>query len=317
MNNKFIYDDEYLKEVLRIVFEDPLLYKVPKGVIRYDYVNTHGWWVRVMREGVRFRTFFSDSVHGSIQEALRKAILYRHEILAAFTEPRKTIHKRSLSLEPESRVGIKIETRNDKKYYSWEARWYDENFNIKSTSFSIKRYGDEAAKALAIAEARKNHNGKLKITSLPDLYTKEVYKEISRFDVEVDSTINGESYSNSNNTKTDMEVVDPYGFEGNREYVLHLSIERNKKLREQKIKFFMEEHGKLFCELCSFRFVEQYSFLRKEIIEVHHIVPLSTLNESSRVSLSDLILLCANCHLAIHQGSAEDNLLLAQKHNKN
>lgn len=315
MSIKFNYDDEYLKEVLRIVFEDPLLYKVPKGVIRYDYVNTHGWWVRVVREGVRFRKFFSDGVHGSIEEALRKAIIDRHETLSAFTDAKTNIHYSALALEPENRISLKVETRNNKQYYSWEARWYDENFKVKKRGFAIRKYGDEEAKALALAEATKNHNGKLKITSFKDLYIKDVYKEISRFEVEVESTINGESYSKNNNSSKDIEIEDPYGFEGSREYVLHVSIERNKKLREQKIKQFIDKHGKLFCELCSFRFVEKYSFLCKEIIEVHHIVPLSTLNESSKTTLSDLMLLCANCHLAIHQGCAEDNLLVAQRHN--
>lgn len=57
------YDDVYLQEILRIAFENPLVYKLPKGVIRYDYAHTHGWWVRVTRDGARFRKLFSDGQH--------------------------------------------------------------------------------------------------------------------------------------------------------------------------------------------------------------------------------------------------------------
>jgi len=32
------------------------------------------------------------------------------------------------------------------------------------------------------------------------------------------------------------------------------------------------------------------------------------------VNLSDLMLLCSNCHFAVHQGDAEENLLIAMEH---
>jgi predicted HNH restriction endonuclease len=66
--------------------------------------------------------------------------------------------------------------------------------------------------------------------------------------------------------------------------------------------------------LCNFRFVEAYPFLKNDVIEVHHVVPLKTLNKSSIVTPDDLMLLCANCHLAVHQGDAEENLLSAMVH---
>jgi predicted HNH restriction endonuclease len=76
----------------------------------------------------------------------------------------------------------------------------------------------------------------------------------------------------------------------------------------------MEKHGRLFCELCNFSFIETYPFLQNDVIEVHHVVPLKTLSKSTLVTPDDLMLLCANCHLAVHQGDAEENLLLATVH---
>ena len=77
---------------------------------------------------------------------------------------------------------------------------------------------------------------------------------------------------------------------------------------------FLEENGKLFCELCRFNFLENYPFLSADIIEVHHIVPLSTLSKETKIDHTDLILLCSNCHFAVHQGDAEENLLMAMTH---
>ena len=59
---------------------------------------------------------------------------------------------------------------------------------------------------------------------------------------------------------------------------------------------------------------DAYPFLKKDTIEVHHIVPLAKLSGATKVRLSDLMLLCSNCHLAVHQGDAEDNLILAMEH---
>ena len=77
---------------------------------------------------------------------------------------------------------------------------------------------------------------------------------------------------------------------------------------------FLNEHNRLYCELCNFNFIDNYPFLTTDIIEVHHIVPLASLSKSTKVNINDLMLLCSNCHLAIHQGDAEENLLIAMEY---
>ena len=180
------------------------------------------------------------------------------------------------------------------------------------------KYGHEEAKALALAAARSNHNKKPKITSHPDMYQSEKFKEILQSDVAILATINSRTTSKGGGGKEqDIVASYPHGFEGEKKFVLHLAIERDRKLRDHKIGLFLEKHGKLFCELCNFRFTEAYPFLKNEAIEVHHVVPLSTLNESSMVTLDELMLLCANCHLAVHQGDAEENLIAAMAYFEN
>lgn len=307
------YDDAYLQETLRVAFEDPLIYKLPKGIVRFDYAHTHGWWVRVKRDGAPFRKIFSDGQCESFDDGLHKAILYRHEILASFPVTIKHVHFRAIAPEPENRIELKSEKGKNQPYVFWEAKWYDENHNVKNKCFSVQKYGHDEAKALALAAARSNHNKKPKITTHPDVYQAERLRELLRSDVTVLATINSGSSTKggAGGREQDIEATYPHGLEGEKKYVLHLSIERDRKLRDQKIILFLEKHGKLFCELCNFRFIEAYPFLKNDIIEVHHVVPLSTLNKSTLVTPDDLMLLCANCHLAVHQGNAEENLLAA------
>ncbi len=83
------------------------------------------------------------------------------------------------------------------------------------------------------------------------------------------------------------------------------------------VRAFSDKHGKLFCELCQFNLIDNYPFLTTDIIEVHHIVLLATFKKGSRVKFTGLMLLCSNCHFAIHQGDAEENLLIAMDHFEN
>ena len=305
------YDDNFLKETLRHAFKDEQHYCVPKGIIRFDYGNDHGWWVRVTRDKAQFKQLFSDGKYGSIAESFRRAILYRHEILSAFPITTKYIYSRSLPTNPEERIKRIEEKGNKQPYISWKARWYDENHKVKVKCFSVKKYGEDEARLLALAATTKNHNKKPKITNVPDNYYNHSCKNILRSDVEVLAAINSGRKPSNSKLEKEIQEHDPFAFEGEQMLVMHRAIERDKKLRAEKLKAFLDEYGKLFCELCHFNFSDTYPFLSSDIIEVHHIIPLASLKKSTKTKLSDLMLLCSNCHFAIHQGDSEENLLIA------
>jgi predicted HNH restriction endonuclease len=309
-----IYDNNFLSETLRHVFEDEQYYNVPKGIIRFDYGNDHGWWVRVTRDKAQFKKLFSDGVYGSIAESLRKSILYRHEILSSFPITTKYIYSRSLPVNSEDRITRVKEKGNKQPYIAWKARWYDVNHNVKTKFFSVQKFGEEEAKLLALSETTKNHNKKPKITNVPDNYHNHKGKNVLRSDVAILATINSDRRPSASKLDKEIQEHDPFAFEGEQFIVIHRAIERNKKLRVEKLKTFIAEHGRLFCELCHFNFSDAYPFLDNDIIEVHHIIPLSLLKKSTETKLSDLMLLCSNCHFAIHQGDAEENLLVAMEH---
>lgn len=305
-----MYDENYLKNTLDNVFKDQDLYNVPEGIRRHDYSNIHGWWVRVQRDKTMFSKLFSDGVHGSIQNSLKEAILYRHEIISSFPVTIKKISNRGLPTDPENRIRRREDKGKLRPYIYWEAKWYDKDHKIKTANFPVFTLGEESAKIKAFEVAKNRHNYKPKISNVRDPYLSPKYEKISRAEVDIWATINNTS-SSGGNYDSNIENYEPHGFEGERKFEIHKSIERDRKLRNKKIFTFLQENGKIFCELCKFNFNETYKFLETDIIEVHHIIPLSTLTKSQKISLSDLMLLCSNCHFAIHQGNAEENLIEA------
>lgn len=80
----------------------------------------------------------------------------------------------------------------------------------------------------------------------------------------------------------------------------HVERERNQGLRQRKIRNVLARGGKLVCEVCQFDFGRIYGDRGLGFIECHHVEPLHETGERS-TSISDLALLCSNCHRIIHR----------------
>jgi 5-methylcytosine-specific restriction protein A len=81
---------------------------------------------------------------------------------------------------------------------------------------------------------------------------------------------------------------------------LHRIRERNPKLVAQKKRVIVQSGARVCCEACGFDYFGVYGERGRDYIEVHHILPLSALAGQKRTKLSDLALLCANCHRMVH-----------------
>lgn len=107
-----------------------------------------------------------------------------------------------------------------------------------------------------------------------------------------------------NTIKSDLEaeqIEDGHGIEGNVKYYYGKRYERVSKNRRLAIK----KHGAK-CYACGFSFEEVYGERGKDFIEVHHIKPLSTLEEAVEINPeTDLVPLCANCHRMVHRRKDE------------
>ena len=83
---------------------------------------------------------------------------------------------------------------------------------------------------------------------------------------------------------------------------LHSHREREPKLRERLLSA-RRVGGKLFCEMCGAPPRSPNAGINEACFEVHHIVPLSY--TGTRITrLSELALLCANCHRLLHRAIA-------------
>ena len=63
-------------------------------------------------------------------------------------------------------------------------------------------------------------------------------------------------------------------------------------------------HYGAICQACGFNFEDFYGELGREVIEVHHTVPVSEMGGSYRVNpIKDLVPVCGNCHTILHKRS--------------
>lgn len=113
----------------------------------------------------------------------------------------------------------------------------------------------------------------------------------------------------STQTSGDATTVDTPSFlaqEGRLILTKHYRRERSPKLRKQKLQQQRETEGFNYCEACNEN-ASRYSCEPDKILEVHHSVPLHHAETAVETKLEDLMILCANCHRAIHAiGSPKD-----------
>lgn len=98
---------------------------------------------------------------------------------------------------------------------------------------------------------------------------------------------------------TEVDVAYP---EGRELFRLHRRRERSPRAVQRKKQTVFADHGKLLCEVCDFDFASVYGDLGSGFAECHHRVPLGELKAEHRTLLSDLAIVCANCHRMLHRG---------------
>lgn len=100
-----------------------------------------------------------------------------------------------------------------------------------------------------------------------------------------------------NDIKSETEEIQGVYIDGHCARYYTTRYERNPKNRKRAI----EIHGTT-CMVCGFNFEKFYGAIGKNYIEVHHIIPLASINEEIEINPEqDLVVLCANCHRMIHR----------------
>jgi 5-methylcytosine-specific restriction protein A len=86
-------------------------------------------------------------------------------------------------------------------------------------------------------------------------------------------------------------------FEGAKRTVQVNAFERSTEARQQCIDFYGYS-----CSVCNFNFLDHYGERGRHFIHVHHIVPLSSINQVYEVDpIADLRPVCPNCHAMLHR----------------
>jgi hypothetical protein len=95
-------------------------------------------------------------------------------------------------------------------------------------------------------------------------------------------------------------AVDLLAQEGNKALRIHFIKERDPSLAAAKRRTFIEQHGFLFCEACGVGEKDFPEGLGQSCFEIHHLFPIGERLEPKLTRLSDLAVVCANCHRMIH-----------------
>ncbi len=89
--------------------------------------------------------------------------------------------------------------------------------------------------------------------------------------------------------------------EGKVKFTQHRKLERDGNIsKKAKIKR-LQETGCLKCDVCGFDFRNTYGDIGTGFIEAHHKKPLSQLKGQEKTKVSDLALVCSNCHRMLHR----------------
>lgn len=271
--------------------------EIAPGIRERNDDSCKGFVVRYSRWKARFSRSFPIADYPSREAALEAARAYLKELIEAFPpmtrrEFAEVVRRKNASGTPPgiTRRAYKVKGH---QYYAWYAQWSPEpgkKPKHASFNFGIERT-EEEARQLAI-ETRRKGLEEMERNS-PDRYREQIAEdEAERKRIE--------SFSEAKLFR------DVYAYEGKSVHRLHSSRERNRSLRNEKIRVFQEEHGELFCEICGFSFFEKYGNMGFGLIEVHHLEPLSILTEEAVTKLEDLMLVCPNCHMVIHSGEPDE-----------
>jgi len=89
--------------------------------------------------------------------------------------------------------------------------------------------------------------------------------------------------------------------EGGRRLRQHYRVERNQALVRDAKRLFKQHHGRLFCEICGFDFIQKYGTRGRDFIEAHHRKPIMELDARTSARTSELAMVCSNCHRMLHR----------------
>tara|TARA_Y100001970_G_C14107613_1_gene789054 strand:- start:30 stop:1250 length:1221 start_codon:yes stop_codon:yes gene_type:complete len=220
---------------------------------------------------------------------------------------------------PSKKQDLYIDKKNDKLFY-YSGEGVNGDMTMTKGNKSVWNH-EENNKKLHLFESTKKtksdgfwkYIGEMKLVDL-EMYKSKDKKGFTResFQFVLEENFNSEKNQKYKSFNKKSEIQNIYksikntnnfskSKEGRVLIKKHKYRERNGQLPILKKQKYFEEFGHLSCEVCQFNFSEKYGERGDGYIECHHNIPLSELKEDSFTKLSDLTLLCSNCHRMIHR----------------
>lgn len=126
------------------------------------------------------------------------------------------------------------------------------------------------------------------------IYGKSLEEITTEAEVEVEAEIKTEALIQD-------EDIESKNSEGREVYRLHRTLERDSSIGKLAKNKRLEKIGYLSCDVCEFNFTESYGEIGEGYIEAHHTIPVSEIRSTRKTKLSEIALVCANCHRMLHR----------------
>ncbi len=124
----------------------------PRNVFRIDIEPddehpdrhpTHGWQVRIKRHNKQHTKYFSDKKFDGRENALKKAVAYRDELLKELPEPLDPVQKSAEARSKTGVIGLNFCHKDDgsgtlKPYV--QLSWLEEDGTRRSAAYSVRKW---------------------------------------------------------------------------------------------------------------------------------------------------------------------------------
>lgn len=105
---------------------------------------THGWQVRIRRQGKQHTKFFSDVRYGGKKKALKEALTYRDDLIEELPEPDDPVAQSARVRSKTGVVGLNFSMKDDgsgKQKPYIQLSWLMPDGARKSASYSVDKWG--------------------------------------------------------------------------------------------------------------------------------------------------------------------------------
>jgi len=132
-----------------------------RGIARIDQreKHNHGFFVRLQRKGIVHSAFFADLSCGGKRRAFRAAQKHFRGLERKYKPMTRKAWAELLRRKGKSGIiGVRrvvIQRRGQPRRVSWQANWSPQPYLVRHRTFSVRKFGERKARALALLARRK------------------------------------------------------------------------------------------------------------------------------------------------------------------